>query len=368
MAVTLSSSRFRRAQGVCRTSRRRWPGAVEPRGHSDHARGGKRCCSLTTPSRPGTRLLRATVLPLPEEAVASNNSATATVRVGREPAKLLYLEGIGRWDFRFLDHALRRDKGMTTTFVVESQLEADGVPADTMPEAAGLSTDGRNGPNITSFCWATFRRRCCPREQKALVEAVENDGLGLIVQCGTRHMPWDFVGGPLAGSCRWRSTRRRRNRPVGRRRRVTRIRPDAAWIASAGLRAVSHDRHAHRCHPSSLCDHRQRQSRPRLWSQMPEFYWAAAGTKLKPGAMRLADVEMAGGKDKLPILAEQVVGRGCVMVVGCDETFRWRRNVGDRIFYRFWGQALRHVAASRLPTGREAGSKCSPSGLNRARR
>ena len=34
--------------------------------------------------------------------------------------------------------------------------------------------------------------------QQALVDAVEQDGLGLVVQCGTRHMPWDFAAGPLA--------------------------------------------------------------------------------------------------------------------------------------------------------------------------
>ena len=73
------------------------------------------------------------------------------MRVGSEPAKLLYLEGIARWDFRFLDHALRRDKAMATTFVVESQLEADGVSADKHARG-GRPADrsGRGGPNIMS--------------------------------------------------------------------------------------------------------------------------------------------------------------------------------------------------------------------------
>ena len=151
-------------------------------------------------TEPGTRLLRATVLPLPDETVAGNNSATATVRVGREPAKLLYLEGIARWDFRFLDHALRRDKGNDDD--LRRRVAARGRRRAGRHHARGGRAVGRcrrSGPNITSSCWETFRPRCSPkREQKALVEAVENDGLGLIVQCGNRHMPWDFVGGPLA--------------------------------------------------------------------------------------------------------------------------------------------------------------------------
>src|SRR5690606_19370746 len=29
---------------------------------------------------------------------------------------------------------------------------------------------------------------------------------------------------------------------------------------------------------------------------------------------------------------------------GIDSTFLWRRNIGDHLFYRFWGQAIRHAA------------------------
>ena len=32
------------------------------------------------------------------------------------------------------------------------------------------------------------------------------------------------------------------------------------------------------------------------------------------------------------------------MLVGTDSTWLWRQNVGDRFFYKFWGQSLRFVA------------------------
>ena len=32
------------------------------------------------------------------------------------------------------------------------------------------------------------------------------------------------------------------------------------------------------------------------------------------------------------------------MFVGTDSTWAWRQNVGDRYFYKFWGQAIRFVA------------------------
>ncbi|HTU24965.1 MAG TPA: hypothetical protein VMF30_06185 [Pirellulales bacterium] len=299
----------------------------------------------------GNRLLRATVAPLAEETVAANNSATAHVRVGREPARLLYLEGTPRWDFRFLDHALRRDKAMNTTFVVESQLEADAVPAEMMPEVAGLSkVPARWAENHVVLLGDVSPRLLPPGEQRALVKAVEEDGLGLVVQCGTRHMPWDFVGSPLAAILPMTFDAAS---PVSSDPGAD---PAASPSDGAAPSGVTHGlpapifapfrmlvTPAGATHPAFAITGNISQDRA-LWSGMPEFFWAAPGSRLKPAATRLADIQPAGGKEKLPILAEQVVGRGRVLVVGCDETFRWRRNVGDRIFYRFWGQALRHVA------------------------
>jgi hypothetical protein len=240
---------------------------------------------------------------------------------------------------------------MSTTFVVESQLEADAVPANIMPEAAGLSADPAKWAEYHVVLLGDISPTLLPEaEQKALVAAVENDGLGLIVQCGNRHMPWDFVGGPLAAILPMTFDAvpaKQAEAPADNTIPVEALRGLQA-PAFAPFRMIVTPTGA--THPAFAITGNASQDRG-LWSQMPEFYWAAAGSRLKPGATRLADIEMAGGKEKLPILAEQVVGRGRVMVVGCDETFRWRRNVGDRVFYRFWGQALRHVARKQAADG-----------------
>ena len=43
----------------------------------------------------------------------------------------------------------------------------------------------------------------------------------------------------------------------------------------------------------------------------------------------------------LPLIATHHAGRGKVLFVGTDSTWLWRQNVGDRFFYKFWGQAIR---------------------------
>jgi len=84
------------------------------------------------------------------------------------------------------------------------------------------------------------------------------------------------------------------------------------------------------------------------WSGMPPFFRAAAARSAKPAATVLADVErpggQAGGDGPVPLVVEMPAGRGRVAWIGTEETFRWRRNVGDALFWRFWGQALRSVA------------------------
>ncbi len=81
------------------------------------------------------------------------------------------------------------------------------------------------------------------------------------------------------------------------------------------------------------------------WAQMPPYYWCAAVERPAPAATVLAwNPSSVGRFGKLPILAYHYAGRGRVFFVGTDSTWLWRRNVGDRFFYKFWGQAIRFVA------------------------
>ena len=81
------------------------------------------------------------------------------------------------------------------------------------------------------------------------------------------------------------------------------------------------------------------------WTQMPPYYWCAAVDRPAPAATVLAWNPGATGRfGKLPLLTYHYAGRGRVFFVSTDSTWLWRRNVGDRFFYRFWGQAIRFVA------------------------
>ncbi len=62
----------------------------------------------------GARYLTVNVPPLPDEPsrLHANNSDTAFVRISDEKLKVLFVDGMPRWDFRFLKNSLRRDHGL----------------------------------------------------------------------------------------------------------------------------------------------------------------------------------------------------------------------------------------------------------------
>jgi hypothetical protein len=97
-----------------------------------------------------------------------------------------------------------------------------------------------------------------------------------------------------------------------------------------------------------------------LWQELPPHYWAVVGQK-KPAASTLAfypgEAEERGKEltkaeqEAQSLIAWQTYGKGRVLFVGLDSTWRWRFKVGDKYHHRFWGQLIRWAMADKLLTG-----------------
>jgi hypothetical protein len=75
---------------------------------------------------------------------------------------------------------------------------------------------------------------------------------------------------------------------------------------------------------------------------------------LKPSARVLAEHPTRKAPDgkRLPLIIMQYVGGGGkVLFHAIDETYRWRRLVGDLYFARYWIQTLRFLSRSKLAEG-----------------
>lgn len=281
---------------------------------------------------PGGKYLTVTVPPLPEEPahLLPNNTDSAFVRVSDEKLRVLLVDGLPRWDFRFLKNAMRRDHGLggrlnkdQPDVVLEAELRRQ--PAEARGKALP-STAKELAEYHAVILGDASPQLLDSRFVAALAEAVRDHGLGLIVASGPRFMPQGY------------DDRLRELLPV-------RVRP-----GSGGLDAPVYKPFAMEPTPDGsvhevlrLYDDPGRNQN--AWSQMPPFFWSAAAERAAPAATVLAWNTGAEGRyGKLPLVAHHYAGQGTVLFVGTDSTWLWRQNVGDRFFYKFWGQAIRFVA------------------------
>lgn len=78
------------------------------------------------------------------------------------------------------------------------------------------------------------------------------------------------------------------------------------------------------------------------WSALPQLLGAAALGEPKPAAEILMQ-----DQDDEPLVVARNYPPGRAIVVAVDDTWRWRRNVGDTYLQRFHGQLLRHASGGR---------------------
>lgn len=287
-------------------------------------------------TKEGTSLLSIRVAPEPEEGTAENNALEFPVEVTSRKAKILVVDAAPRWDLRFLDAGVRRDTGFEPTIVVAGAMQTSAAGGSVTPEGfAGMPDDVESWARYDIVFLGDVALADLPRpRQEALVEAVLDRGVGLVFQPGGEHLPKEYAGEPLEELF-----------PVELDR--------AAGGSDAALEAADFRPFRMRVtargamHPAFAVSGDAGRNRA-TWSGMPPFFRVAAARGAKPAATVLADVErpggMAGGDGPVPLVVEMPAGRGRVAWIGTEETFRWRRNVGDALFWRFWGQALRSVA------------------------
>jgi hypothetical protein len=284
----------------------------------------------------GTSLLTVAVPPEAEEAVRENNLVETSIVVSDRRSKVLVVDHAARWDLRFIDHAIRRDTGFEPTVLLTSTVASADTPA-----ASAASGDGDTSAKLPRDVeeWAAYDLIVLGdvptaildvARQKALVEAVSRRGVGLVLQPGGEHLPREYADAPLAELF-----------PV--------TIDQAAGDGSATVEAAAFKPLRMRVtargamHPAFALSGDAARNRSK-WSEMPPFFRAAAATGPKPSATVLAEVDAPASRAAIVLMAEAPLGNGRVGWIGTDETFRWRRNVGDAMFWRFWGQALRSAA------------------------
>ena len=269
------------------------------------------------------------------EYLADNNEQNFHIAIRTEKLRVLVIESLPRWEYRYLRNALVRDPGVeASTLLFHPGMDpGQGTgyltkfPA-TREELAKydvifIGDVGLGGNELTA------------KDCDLIKGLVEQQASGLVFLPGERGRQATFLQHPIGEMV-----------PVLYDDQKTQG-ISVANESNLHLTATGKGHFLTMLAP----DENRNDS---IWKNLPGFYWCAGVAKAKPGADVLAvhsSLRNTGGR--LPLLVTRPYGSGEVLFMGTDSAWRWRRGVEDRYHYRFWGQVVRWMAHKRHMAGGE---------------
>ena len=265
------------------------------------------------------------------ELIADNNSISAPMSVREEKLRVLVVESLPRWEYRYLRNALSRDPGVEVSCLLfhPSLDKRGGGNLDYIKEfpdgkdelaeydVVFLGDVGINDDQLTL-------------EQCELLKGlVEQQASGLVFMPGWLGEQFSLTESALG--------------------ELYPVTLDDLQPGGWGSRTPSHfelTELGRRSLLTKLAD--TRDDNIEVWANLPGFQWYAPVVKAKPGTDVLAVHSDAGNQfGRVPLLVTRTYGAGKVLFMGTDGAWRWRKGVEDLYHYRFWGQVVRWMAYRR---------------------
>jgi hypothetical protein len=288
-----------------------------------------------TPRTKGDFDLVAGIPPRDDEASKDNNSAHQRLRVIDDKIKVLYIERQPRWEFRYLQQVLLRDRRIHPSFVLT---EADpGISQGVgTPYLAKFPDDKEQLFKYDILIFGDVDPKAFSAAQlDAVAEFVSKFGGASMFIAGRDFMPDAYRGTPVEKMLPVELA----PFPVSAASAATTTRPIRLALTPLGaasqmLRLVPDE-----------------QANSQLWSGFPPIYWDASVARPKPAAQVLVedpDPARASRFGRLPVLATQQYGVGQVFFLGTDDLWRWRRGEGVNQYPLLWGQIVQGAALAHL--------------------
>ncbi|MEI7902407.1 MAG: hypothetical protein WCK89_19330 [bacterium] len=303
------------------------------------------------------------------ELFKDNNAWRSEVAVSDDRINVLLVEHSPRWEFRYLRNLFfGRDKSVhLQSWLVHPDTLA-GEPAVILPPASASRKFGdaeSGGWPVNREAWRAFEviilgdldaATLTPQVQEEIRSCVVERGALLVVIAGPRSMPHAFP----------------KDSPLAELLPFTVQPQDTYWKGpeQAYRLALTPTGQTHpvMVQSGSLSENEE------AWRSLPLFDWRLPVTA-KPGVEILAVAAPEGGeqekvltdvrqavahldemmqhRSKHALIMAQRVGRGKVLGLAFDRTWRLRYRTGDIRHHRFWGQIMRWGLGERLRAGQE---------------
>ncbi len=283
-----------------------------------------------TPEEAGRVEFVAEVEPLDGETVSQNNRTAREVNIIDDYLRLMYVAYEPTWEWRFIKEVFHRDKlvGMDgfRTFLGSSDPRVRENNVLFLPTLTPKRSEFF--ANDVIFLDDLPQSALNDRFGDMVKEFVGNLGGGLVVISGSRFGPRELVGTPLADML-----------PVI-------IDPQLSVRDEREFRPQLTP-HAPRYQFMELGQTEQESAM--AWQNLGRMQWYQPVAALHEQAFSLMDHptdKCADGKTPQPLIAVRPYGRGEVVYLGFNETWRLRRKFGEKYYRQFWSQMIYRLGMS----------------------
>ena len=292
--------------------------------------GTKEFPLLWTPRQEGRYALKIVLPVQPDEKLSDNNRVDFSLTVRKENIRVLLIDSLPRWEYRYLRNALMRDPGVLVDCLLYHPTLPERGGGDNYLETFPADPDALSPYDVVFLGDVGLDDNELTRQQlENLRGLIEEHASGLVFLPGHRGRHLTLTNTPLGDLY---PVTLDTGRPAGVGART----PAQMALTPVGKNSLL----------TLLADTSERN--PAVWKSLPGFHWHAPVVKSKTGSEVLAVHDRSRNQwGRLPLLVTRSFGQGKVLFMGTDGAWRWRRGVEDKYHYRFWGQVARWMAYQR---------------------
>ncbi|MFM8633688.1 MAG: hypothetical protein ACKOEX_02575 [Planctomycetia bacterium] len=265
------------------------------------------------------------------ELVSDNNARTAPVSIRQEKLRVLVVESLPRWEYRFLRNALARDPGVEVSCLLfhPGLSKVGGGNKDYLKQFPG-SLDELSRFDVVFLGDVGLGERQLTEEDCRLLKGlVEYQASGLVFMPGSLGNELSLVDSAIGDLL-----------PVV----LDATRPEGTGTSlPASFALTDKGRTSLLTRLADSVD-----DNLAVWESLPGFQWYGPVLRAKAGSEVLAVHDTTANEfGRIPLLVTRPFGAGKVLFMATDGAWRWRKGVEDKYHYRFWGQVVRWMAYRR---------------------
>jgi hypothetical protein len=283
------------------------------------------------PKELGDETLTLSIPKQSDEILFDNNTLTTPMAVREEKLRVLVVESVPRWEYRYLRNALSRDPGVSLSCLLfhPGLSKKGGGNKDYIKEFPKGLEQLSEFDVVFLGDVGVEAGQLSEEDCRLLRGLVEHQASGLV-----------FIPGGNGRQNSLAQTELRDLYPV----QLDDAQP-GGWGSRQACQFELTDL-GRRSLLTKLADTPDENAS--VWESLPGFQWYAPVVKAKPGVEVLCVHREASNEfGRLPLLATRTFGTGKVLFMGTDGAWRWRKGVEDKYHYRFWGQVVRWMAYQR---------------------